>query len=57
MNDLQIFKNPKFGELRTTIKDGEPWFAATDVCTALEVGNPSQALARLDTDERFTTLI
>ena len=56
-NNLQVFKNPEFGELRTIVKDGEPWFAASDVCQSLEVGNPSQALTRLDTDEKFTTLI
>ena len=30
---------------------------ATDVCRALEIGNPSQALTRLDNDEKKTTLI
>ena len=57
MNELTIFQNAQFGEVRTSIRDGEPWFAAADVCAALEIGNPSQALTRLDDDERFTTLI
>lgn len=39
------------------MKDGEPWFVAADVCRALEIGNPSQALTRLDEDEKITTLI
>ena len=30
---------------------------AADVCKALEIGNPSQAISRLDEDEHFTTLI
>jgi len=34
------------------MKDGEPWFVAADVCRVLEIGNPSQALARLDDDEK-----
>ena len=34
------------------MKDGEPWFVAADVCKALEVINPSDALKRLDEDER-----
>lgn len=38
-------------------KDGQPWFVAADVCAALEIGNPSQAIARVDDDERMTTLI
>lgn len=37
MNELQIFNNNQFGEIRTTIKDGEPWFVAADVCRALEI--------------------
>lgn len=55
--DIQVFQNQEFGELRTIVKEGEPWFAAVDVCKALEIGNPSQALVRLDSDEKFTTLI
>lgn len=57
MNELQIFKNKQFGQVRAIMKDGEPWFVAADVCKALEVGNPSQALTRLDDDEKFTTII
>lgn len=36
------------------VKDdkGEPWFVATDVCEALSVKNATQAVARLDEDER-----
>lgn len=51
MNELQIFKNEEFGEVRTVIVDDEPWFVAADVCRALELGNPSQAISRLDDDE------
>ena len=57
MNELQIFENKQFGQVRAIMKDGEPWFVAADVCKALEVGNPSQALTRLDDDEKFTTII
>lgn len=39
------------------MRDGEPWFVAADVCKALEIGNPSQALVRLEDDEKFTTLV
>ncbi|WP_212668433.1 BRO-N domain-containing protein [Belliella buryatensis] len=33
-------------------ENNEPWFVAKDVCDALEIKNPSQALNRLDVDER-----
>lgn len=56
-NQFFEFNNPLFGNVRVIQKDGEPWFVAKDVCRALEIGNPSQALARLDNDEKFTTII
>lgn len=51
MNDLQIFKNSEFVEIRTVTKNNEPWFIATDVCSALDISNTSQALTRLDDDD------
>jgi len=54
MNDLQIYENQSFGELRTLIRDGEPWFVAADVCRALEITNPRDAVSRLDDDEKMT---
>lgn len=47
---LQIFKSPDFGDVRTIIRDGEPWFVAADVCRALDVD--STATRRLDDDEK-----
>ena len=52
MNELQTFSSPEFGEVRTVVIGGEPWFVAADVCRALAIGNPSMALDRLDDDER-----
>lgn len=52
MNDLQVFSNPEFGQVRTVTLKDEPWFVAKDVCDALEILNPSDALKRLDCDER-----
>lgn len=52
MNDLEIFKNEEFGEIRTVMKDGEPMFCLVDICKALEISNPSKVAQRLDNDER-----
>jgi len=52
MNELQVFNNPDFGELRTVEIDGEPWFVAADVCRILELSNPTVSVERLDDDER-----
>ena len=52
MNEMMIFENEQFGQIRTLEKEGQPWFVAADVCRALELGNPTQILTRLDEDER-----
>lgn len=52
MNNLQIFQNSEFGEIRTIMKDGEPMFCLADICKALEISNPSKVAQRLDDDER-----
>ena len=49
---LQIFTHEEFGQVRVIEIDGAPWFVASDVCRVLELGNPSQALSRLDDDEK-----
>lgn len=51
-NEMQKF-DFKGAALRTlTDGAGEPWFVAKDVCDILEISNPSDALKRLDDDER-----
>ncbi len=52
MADIQLYKNEKFGDVRATVIDGEPWFVATDVCNVLDLSNPTIAVSRLDEDER-----
>ena len=56
MNELQVFTNSECGEIRAMQRDNEAWFVAADICKALDIGNPSQAVSRLDEDEK-TTLI
>ena len=41
-------------EVRTLLIDGEPWFVVVDLCKALGIINPSDAVKRLDGDERMT---
>lgn len=52
MSNLQIFKNEDFGEVRVVELNNEPWFVATDICKALDIKNVTQAINRLDEDER-----
>ena len=54
---MQVFSSQQFGNVRVVERDGEPWFVAADICKALEIGNPSQVLVRLEDDEKMNTLI
>lgn len=44
MNDLQIFSNPEFGQVRTVEIDGTPWLVGKDVAVALGYKNPQRAI-------------
>lgn len=44
MNNLQIFSNNEFGEIRTVEIDGNPYFVANDVANALGYSNPRKAI-------------
>ena len=46
MNDLQIFTNPDFGEVRTIEENGSVMFCGSDVAKALGYSNPRDAISR-----------
>lgn len=52
LNELQIFEKEDFGSIRTIMVEDEPWFVASDICKALEIQNVTQAVQKLDDDER-----
>ena len=56
-NMITVFENKEFGAVRTATINGEPWFVAADVCKALELGNPSMTVERLDDDEKGISTI
>ncbi|EAZ1985249.1 hypothetical protein DN350_17225 [Salmonella enterica subsp. enterica serovar Montevideo] len=39
-------------EIRTVMRNDEPWFIASDVCKALDLSNPSKSVSALDYDEK-----
>lgn len=43
-NQLQIFNNPDFGDIRAIEIDGKPLFVGRDIAIALGYANPSEAL-------------
>ena len=48
---VQVFQGH---EVRIVEIDGDIWWVAADVCRAIEISNPTQAMSRLDEDEKST---
>lgn len=58
MNELQIFKSPEFGQIRTLTIDGEPWFVGKDVADILGYQNGSRDINRhVDADDKRKEMI
>lgn len=51
MNELQIFQNSEFGQVRTIEIDGEPWLVGKDVAVALGYADTNKAIAMHVDDE------
>lgn len=57
MNELHVFENSEFGEIRTITKDNEPMFCLSDVCKALELEQVSRVKSRLKADGVTTSKV
>ena len=44
MNELKVFENPTFGQVRTVEIDNEPWFVGKDVAEALGYSDTAKAI-------------
>lgn len=54
-NEIMLFKNEEFGEVRTLVIDGEPWFVGKDVATILGYKDTSDALKKhVDTEDKLS---
>ena len=52
MNQLQVFQNNEFGQIRTLMIDDEPWFVGRDVAEALGYLNTNKAISdHVDKDD------
>lgn len=51
MNEIQIFKSPEFGQVRTVEVSGTPYFVGKDVAEALGYSNVRDAIAKHVDDE------
>ncbi|UJA34316.1 phage antirepressor [Bacillus velezensis] len=52
MNQLQKVFNYQDQQVRTVVINGQPWFVAKDICEILGIKNATQAVSKLDNDER-----
>ena len=44
MNNLQVFQNNEFGEIRTVLVEDKPYFVGVDIARSLGYSNPSKAI-------------
>lgn len=52
MYDVQIFNSPEFGDIRTVIIDGEPWFVSKDISDKLGYAKPANMVKLVDEDDK-----
>lgn len=56
MNELQIFSNEEFGQVRTVQINGEPWFVAADITNRLGYSNGRKAVIdHVDEEDKDVT--
>lgn len=57
-NKVQVFSNQQFGEIRTTVINGEPWFVGKDVAERLGYSNTADAILKhIDEEDRLESQI
>lgn len=52
MNDITIFNNPEFGDVRTIMIDGEPWFVAKNISETLGYSKTFNMMKRIDEEDK-----
>ena len=53
MNELKVFENPAFGQVRTIEIDNEPWFVGKDVAVALGYSDTKSAISdHIDAEDK-----
>lgn len=56
MNEIQIFNNEEFGQVRTLTINGEPWMVGKDIAAALGYENSRKAIAdHVDDEDKGVT--
>ncbi len=55
-NNIEVFENPIFGQIRMVMVDDEPWFVAKDISDKLGYAQTSNMMKRID-DEDFKSSV
>lgn len=54
MHEIKIFENEEFGQVRTLLIEGEPWFVGRDIAEILKYSNTRKAIAdHVDDDDKI----
>ena len=54
MNELQVFENQEFGEVRSLLINSEPWFVGKDVASVLGYADTNKAIAmHVDNEDKL----
>ena len=57
-NELMVFQNQEFGEVRSILINGEPWFIGKDVASILKYSNTAKAIRdHVDDEDKLTERI
>lgn len=57
MNEVTVFSFQNQHEIRTVVRDEEPWFVAKDICDILDISQYRDAISTLDEDERASVVV
>ena len=58
MNEVKLFKNEEFGQVRMVLVEDEPYFVGKDVAEALGYADPSSAVSKnVDAEDKTTLLL
>ena len=57
-SETKVFTfNPSNQPIQVEIINQNPWFVAADVCNALNLGNVTESIRKLDDDEKLTSIV
>lgn len=56
-NNIEVFENPIFGQIRIVMVDNEPWFVAKDISDKLGYAQTSNMMKRIDDEDSKSSIL